>query len=124
MIIFPLLLWFQPLSAEQEDYNALLSCAAFHAVEAERGASSNREAQLAASRDFLDVAAALASAKSLGTVAEADLKQLQTDYARHLGEGEAKAMAEQWTALDLACRELYPALGKVAAESKLDDKRR
>ena len=77
-----------------------------------------------AARDFLDVAAALARAKSLGTVAEADLKQLQTDYARHLREGEAKAMAEQWTALDLACRELYPALGKVAAESKLDDKRR
>ncbi|WP_147291755.1 hypothetical protein [Sphingorhabdus pulchriflava] len=119
-----MLLLFQPVSAEQEDYNALLSCAAFHAVEAERGESSNREAQLAASRDFLDVAAALTSAKSLGTSAQADLKQLQTDYARHLREGDAKAMAEQWTALDLACRELYPALGKVLAENKLDDKGR
>lgn len=124
MIIFPMLLLFQPVLTEQEDYNALLSCAAFHAVEAERGASSNREAQLAASRDFLDVAAALASAKSLGTAAEADLKQLQVDYASHLREGDPAAMAEQWTALDLACRELYPALGKVTAESKLDDKRR
>ena len=124
MIIFPMLLLFQPVSAEQEDYNALLSCAAFHAVEAERGEPSNREAQLAASRDFLDVAAALTSAKSLGTSAQADLKQLQTDYARHLREGDAKAMAEQWTALDLACRELYPALGKVLAENKLDDKGR
>lgn len=119
-----MLLMLQPLSADEDDYNALLSCAAFHAVEAERGASSNREAQLAASRDFLDVAAALAGAKSLGAAAEADLKQLQADYASHLREGDPAAMAKQWTALDLACRELYPALGKVTAESKLDDRGR
>ena len=119
-----MLLMLQPLPADEDDYNALLSCAAFHAVEAERGASSNREAQLAASRDFLDVAAALAGAKSLGAAAEADLKQLQADYASHLREGDPAAMAKQWTALDLACRELYPALGKVTAESKLDDRGR
>ncbi len=117
MLILPFLFLFQ--SADAETYDALLRCAAFHTIEGERlardeGAAAG-DAQKAIATDFANAAHALLSADNEADAVKTDLDQRKTDYLARLAQGEVRETAAQWTALELACKELYPALSRLKA---------
>lgn len=109
MLFIPFLLMLQ--SPDGETYDAMLSCAAFHAIEAERLAREKGEAegdaQNALSKDFTQ--AAIASATKQANVFD-DLARRKLDYQGKLANGDVHEIAKQWTALELACTELHPML--------------
>ena len=122
MLILPFLLLF--LSADAETYDSLLRCAAFHTIEGERlvrdeGAAAG-DAQLALARDFSATATAMLSDDNDTNAVETDLAQRKAEYLDKLVSGDVKVVAEQWTALELACKELYPMLSAInsSAESR------
>lgn len=134
-ITVPLALLGAPLSgldAEDEDsarsdaYDAMLGCAAFHTIESTSSSGDAAAAQKAVAYDFAGVAARLAPDGRTET-ANADLEKRLTDYRAKLDTGDVREMAEEWTALDSACRELYPVRDAVvkalAAEPAADPER-
>jgi glutamate synthase domain-containing protein 3 len=91
----------------QSNYDAMLSCAAFHTIEATRADTDGAEAQQAVAVDFAKTAVALSTDHQVGTV-NADLEQLLAKFREELDTGDVRQMAEDWTTLESACRELYP----------------
>lgn len=117
MLILPLLMLFQP--ADAETYDSLLRCAAFHTIEGERlardeGAAAG-DAQLALARDFAVAAGAMLSVDNDTNAVETDLAQRKAEYLDALANGELRQTAEQWTALELACKDLYSVRGAILA---------
>lgn len=91
----------------QENYEAMLSCAAFHTIEATRTDADGAEAQQAVAVDFAKSAVAFAPDRNVETV-NADLAELLVTFREELDTGDVRQMAEDWTALEGACQELYP----------------
>jgi hypothetical protein len=108
--ILALSLFAAPLFAEdtnrQEDYNSLLSCAAFYTIEATKVKGDASEANQATAYDFAGAAAKLAPDGSVAT-ANADLAVLLKSFREKLDKGEVRAMAEAWTTLESGCRDLH-----------------
>jgi hypothetical protein len=101
----------------QDNYETMLSCAAFHAIEATRADDGAAEAQQAVAYDFAASAVRFTPDGKVET-ANADLEKLLSVFREKLDTGDVREMAEDWTALGSACRRLYPArdeLGKDAA---------
>jgi hypothetical protein len=123
-----LILFAAPLSADDSErsdaYDAMLSCSAFHTIESSKLQGDAAEAQRAMAYDFAEVAAPLAPDGKEST-ADADLKTMLESHRQKLDTGDVRAMAEDWTALESACAELYPvrkAIGKaeLSASQKPD----
>lgn len=115
MLFLPFLLLAQP--ADVETYDALLRCAAFHTIEGERlereeGAAAG-DAQKAVAADFAATARAMLSDDNDANAVETDLGQRKAEYLETLTSGELRDTAEQWTALELACKDLYPMLSAI-----------
>lgn len=105
-----------PLLAQDDDrsdaYAAMLGCSAFHTIESTKLQGDAAEAQRAMAYDFAKVAVALAPDGKEET-ADADLKATLESHQKKLDTGDVREMAEGWTALESACRELYPARDKL-----------
>lgn len=115
MILLPFLLLVQ--SNDAETYDTLLRCAAFHTIEAERltrdvGAAAG-DAQKATAEDFASAARSMLSDDNEPKAVETDLAQRKAEYLDALAAGELRDAAQQWTALELACKELYPLLDRL-----------
>lgn len=91
----------------QEIYDSLLSCSAFHTIEASRGDDLARAAQKASAEDYAK-AATLFAPDGKAATADRDLGTLLQRFRLQLDGGEPQAMAEQWTALERSCAELHP----------------
>ena len=120
MLFLPFLLLAQP--ADAETYDALLRCAAFHTIEGERlerdeGAAAG-DAQKAVAADFAATARAMLSDDNDANAVETDLGQRKAEYLETLASGELRQTAEQWAALELACKDLYPMLSAVSASGE------
>lgn len=115
MLVLPFLLLAQP--ADAETYDALLRCAAFHTIEGERLDRDEGEAagdsQKAVAADFAATARATLSDDNDANAVETDLGQRKAEYLETLAAGELRDTAKQWTALELACKELYPMLARL-----------
>ena len=105
----------------QENYETMLSCAAFHTIEATRAQGDAAESQQAVAYDFAKTAVRFAPDGTVET-ANADLEKLLSEFREKLDTGDVREVAEGWTALESACRRLHPIrdeLGKhTAAESE------
>lgn len=120
MILFSFLLLLQ--SHDAETYDTLLRCAAFHGIEGERlardeGAAAG-DAQKAIAEDFASAARALLSADNEVGALETDLASRKADYLDRLASGDLRQTAEQWTALELACKELHPMLRAIRSSGE------
>lgn len=120
MLILPFLLLSQLVDAET--YDALLRCAAYHMIEGERlerdeGAAAG-DSQKAVAADFTATARAMLSDDNEANAVETDLGQRKAEYLQTLASGELRQTAEQWTALELACKDLYPMLSAVNASGE------
>jgi hypothetical protein len=93
-------------SNQQEDYESLLSCAAFYTIEATKTQGDASEAKQATAYDFAETAAKLAPDSSVAT-ANADLGILLKSFREKLDTGDVRAVAEGWTALESGCKELH-----------------
>ncbi len=91
----------------QSNYDAMLSCSAFHTIEATRADVDGAEAQQAVAVDFAKTAVALSTDQKIATV-NADLATVLAKFREELDTGDVRQMAEDWTTLESACRELYP----------------
>ena len=101
----------------QENYETMLSCAAFHTIEATRSDGDAAEALQAVAYDFAESAVRFAPDGTVET-ANADLEKLLSEFREKLDTGDVREVAEGWTSLESACRRLYPVrdeLGKDAA---------
>ena len=101
----------------QGNYTSLLSCAAFHTIEATRSDGDPAESLQAVAYDFAKSAVRFAPDSTTET-ANADLEKLLSIFREKLDTGDVREVAEGWTALEGACRRLYPVrdeLGKDAA---------
>lgn len=114
-----LMLSASPLFAEDGDradaYDAMLGCAAFHTIESSKLEGDAASAQRALAYDFAEVAAKLAPDGKVAT-ANDDLTKFLASYREKLDTGDVREVAEDWTALESACREIYPlrqSIGKV-----------
>lgn len=117
MMLLPFLFLMQ--ASDAETYDSLLRCAAFHTIEGERlardeGAASG-DAQIALARDFTATARSMLSDDNDANAVETDLAQRKAAYLDELAKGELREAATQWTALELACKELYPMLKVINA---------
>jgi hypothetical protein len=95
----------------------MLSCAAFHTIEASRSDGDAAEALQAVAYDFAETAVRFAPDGTVET-ANADLGKLLSEFREKLDTGDVREVAEGWTSLESACRRLYPVrdeLGKDAA---------
>lgn len=90
----------------QDNYESLLSCAAFHTIEATRAEGSAAEAQQAVAYDFAKAAVRFAPDSKVETT-NSDLEKLLGVFRERLDTGDARDMAEDWTALEKACLRLY-----------------
>lgn len=120
MILLPFLLMLQ--SSDAETYDTLLRCAAFHSIEGERlardeGAAAG-DAQQAIATDFAATARAMLSDDNDANAVETDLARHKTDYLEKLASGELRETATQWTALELACKDLHPMLRALNASGE------
>ena len=103
----------------QDNYETMLSCAAFHTIEATRVDGNAAEALQAVAYDFAKSTIRFAPDGNVET-ANTDLEKLLGVFREKLDTGDVREMAEDWTALESACRRLYPVrdeLGKDAAEA-------
>jgi hypothetical protein len=110
-------------SERSEAYDAMLGCAAFHTIESTTSKGDAAEAQLAIAYDFAASAAELAPDGQTAT-ANADLEKRLAEYRSELDTGDVREMAEEWTAMESACREIYPlraAIGKALGKSEPAD---
>jgi hypothetical protein len=89
------------------DYKSLLSCAAFHTIEATRVGGDAGESQQAVAYDFATSAIRFAPDSKVET-ANADLERLLAIFREKLDTGDVREVAEGWTSLESACRRLYP----------------
>jgi hypothetical protein len=105
----------------QEIYDTFLSCAAFHTIEASRAEGNAVSAQQAAAVDYAEAAVHFAPDGSKATT-DSDLKALLDSHQAKLANGEPRAMAEQWTALETACAELHPIKDRLVARRKTEVK--
>ncbi len=101
----------------QEAYDTLLACAAFHTIEASRAEGIAAAAQQASAVDYAEAAVHFAPDGRKVTT-DADLKAVLDSYQAKLASGEPRAMAEQWTALEMACAELHPLKDRLVARRK------
>lgn len=95
--------------ADRDDAIAsYVQCAAFHRIEAEMatGDEPAADAHRASAGDFLEVALHLAGSAKADAV-NSDLASVETDYRSQLKKGEVRAVAEGWTQLESACKELH-----------------
>ena len=101
-------------ASDAETYDSLLRCAAFHTIEGERLArdesAASGDAQNAIARDFAATAHSMLSDDNDANAVETDLAQRKAEYLDRLAAGDLRETAEHWTALELACRDLHPAL--------------
>jgi hypothetical protein len=102
-----------------EVYQVMLSCAAFHTIESTKVANDSSAAQIAVAKDYAEAAISFAGDGNKATV-NSDLEALLADYRAKLDTGEPRAMAEQWTALESACRELYPIKDELVTRRKAE----
>ena len=120
MLLLPFLFLLQ--SSDAETYDALLRCAAFHSIEGERLArdegTAAGDSQKAIAEDFASTAQAMLSDDNDANAFETDLGQRKAEYIDTLGKGDLRETAEQWTALELACKVLYPMLGAITASGE------
>jgi hypothetical protein len=103
----------------QEIYSSLLSCAAFHTIEATKTSGDASAAQTATAYDYANAATVFAADGKSVTV-NAELKTLLESFKQKLDTGEPRAMAEQWTALESACQELHVAKDALVAKRKAE----
>ena len=89
------------------DYKSLLSCAAFHTIEATRSEGDAAESQQAVAYDFATSAIGFAPDGTVET-ANADLEKLLATFREKLDTGDVREVAQGWTSLESACRRLYP----------------
>jgi hypothetical protein len=112
-----------PAQADDEEraevYQVMLSCAAFHTIEATKVGEDSSAAQQAVAEDYAAAAITFAD-DGLQETVNRDLQTLLTDFKKKLDTGEPRAMAEQWTALESACRELYPMKDELVAKRKAE----
>jgi hypothetical protein len=99
----------------QDNYETMLSCAAFHTIEATRPESDAAEAQQAVAYDFAKSAVRFAPDGTVET-ANADLEKLLATFREKLDTGDVREVAEGWTALESACRRLYPVRDELGAD--------
>jgi hypothetical protein len=93
---------------QSEIYQSLLSCAAFHTIEATKAQGDAAAAQQASAYDYAE-AAVLFTPDSRIATANADLQVLLDNFQEKLNTGDTRDMAEQWTGLESACLELHSA---------------
>ncbi len=91
----------------QDNYETMLSCAAFHTIEATRSESDAAESQQAVAYDFAKSAVRFAPDGKVET-ANADLESLLATFREKLDTGDVREVAAGWTSLESACRRLYP----------------
>jgi hypothetical protein len=103
----------------QEIYSSLLSCSAFHTIEATKSSGDASAAQTATAYDYANAATVFAADGKSATV-DAELKNLLENFKQKLDTGEPRAMAEQWTALESACQELHLAKDELVARRKAE----
>jgi hypothetical protein len=104
---------------QQEAYDTFLSCAAFHTIEASRTEGNAAAAQQATAVDYAEAAVHFAPDGSKATT-DTDLKATLDSYQAKLANGEPRAMAEQWTALETACAQLHPVKDSLIARRKAE----
>jgi hypothetical protein len=119
----PVLLLTTPVHADEEErqeiYNSLLSCAAFHTIEASKTSGDSSAAQQASAYDYAEAAATFAPDGKTATT-NADLQAMLTAFNAKLNEGEPRAMAEHWTVLETSCNELHPLKDSLVAKRKAE----
>jgi hypothetical protein len=117
------LLTLMPIPAQADDdgqseiYQSLLSCAAFHTIEATKVQGDTAAAQQGSAYDFAE-AAVLFAPDGRTVTANDDLKVMLDNFQEKLNTGEARDMAEQWTGLETACRELHAAKDALVTQRK------
>ncbi len=104
---------------DREIYDTFLSCAAFHTIEASRTEGIAAAAHQASAIDYAEAATAFAANQMTSTV-NTDLETLLHSFKSKLDSGEPRAMAEQWTALESACRELHPLKDELVRKRKAE----
>lgn len=101
----------------QDNYETMLSCAAFHTIESTRSEGAAAEALQAVGYDFATSAIRFAPDGTVET-ANADLEKLLATFREKLDTGDVREMAEDWTALESACRYLYPARDELGMDAE------
>jgi hypothetical protein len=91
----------------QDNYETMLSCAAFHTIEATRSEGGASESQQAVAYDFATSAVRFAPDGKVETTND-DLERLLATFREKLDTGDVREVAEGWTSLESACRRLYP----------------
>ena len=91
----------------QDSYETMLSCAAFHTIEATRAVGDAAESRQAVAYDFAASAVRFAPDGTVET-ANADLESLLATFREKLDTGDVREVAEGWTSLESACRRLHP----------------
>ena len=100
----------------QENYETMLSCAAFHTIEATRTQGGAAESQQAVAYDFATTAVRFAPDGKVET-ANADLESMLATFREKLDTGDVREVAEGWTSLESACRRLYPVRDELSADA-------
>ena len=99
-----------PASASEEDrdgfYQTMLTCAAFHTIEASKSSGTAVDAQHALAVEFAE-ASVFFTPDGKQETANADLKAMLDDFQNKLDTGDPREMAEQWTDTDFACSDIY-----------------
>lgn len=112
-----------PASASEEDradfYQSMLTCAAFHTIEASKSTGTAVDAQHALAVEFAEAAVSFAPDGKVET-ANADLKAVLDDFQNKLDTGDVREMAEQWTDTEFACSDLYRAKNSLVAARKAE----
>lgn len=97
-------------SADEEErdgfYQSMLTCAAFHTIEASKSNGTAVDAQHALAVEFAEAAVSFAPDGNTET-ADADLTAMLDDFQNKLDTGDPREMAEQWTGTEYACNDLY-----------------
>ena len=103
----------------QDNYETMLSCAAFHTIEATRSEGGAAESQQAVAYDFATSAVRFAPDGTVET-ANADLEKLLATFREKLDTGDVRQVAEGWTSLEGACRRLYPLRDELGADTEAE----
>lgn len=108
--------------SRQDNYETMLSCAAFHTIEASRSEGDAAESQQAVAYDFATSAVRFAPDGTVET-ANADLEKLLSEFREKLDTGDVREVAEGWTSLESACRRLYPVRDELGSDVDVDTTR-
>lgn len=106
-------------SDRQGNYTSLLSCAAFHTIEATRSDGDTAESLQAVAYDFAKSAVRFAPDNTTET-ANADLEKLLSIFREKLDTGDVREVAQGWTALEAACRRLYPVRDELDQDASVE----